>query len=182
MRMMHTYAEVQKKYGSHYQIELAIKRGELFRVSRGIYSDKRNVNPYMTISMRYPHAILTMDSAFYIHGLTDVIPQKTYLATRRNATRISDIRIKQIFIEDRFFEAGYQTLEYEGAVIRIYSKERMLIELMRNSKSLPLDYYKEVISNYRKAIDSLDMRAIEEYMELFDRNEYLFNILQREVL
>ena len=36
----------------------------------------------------HPLAVLTMDSAFYLHGLTDVIPELVYVATPRNTTRI----------------------------------------------------------------------------------------------
>jgi hypothetical protein len=182
IEMIYTYKEAQNKYGSNYQIEQGIKHGELFKLERGLYSNKPSISPYAAAARRYPHAIITMDSAYYIHGLTDVIPQTTHLATRRNATRIADARIKQFFTEDWLFEPGSVYMEYDNSTIRIYSKERMLVELMRNSKSLPLDYYKEIILSYRKQVDDLDIQSIEEYIGLFDRNEYMFNILQREVL
>jgi predicted transcriptional regulator of viral defense system len=123
-----------------------------------------------------------MDTAFYIHGLTDVVPDSTYLATKRNATRITEKDIIQVFIQEELFDAGVEKMTYDGSVIAIYNKERMLVEAMRNSKSMPFDYYKEIISNYRKQIDSLDFRKIEDYIGLFKRNGYLREILQREVL
>ena len=53
---------------------------------------------------------------------------------------------------------------------------------MRRQASLPLDYYKEVIESYRKIIDELDIALVEDYMSLFKKNDYMFDILQREVL
>ena len=182
MRMLITYKEAQKEYGSSYKVEHAIKRGELFKLSRGLYSTSRYVNPYSIISKKYPDAIITMDSAFFIHGLTDVIPDKIHLATRRNALRINDKSIRQYFLEEHLFEAGKISREYDRATINIYSLERLLVELMRNNTQMPLDYYKEIISSYRKIIDRIDIRAVEDHMSLFERNEYLFNIFQREVL
>lgn len=44
-----------------------------------------------------------MDSAFYYHNLTDVIPEKEYLALKRNSTKISDSRIKVVYYQEKFF-------------------------------------------------------------------------------
>lgn len=180
--MLETYAEVQRKYGSNYQIERAVERGDLFKVARGLYSSKQSVSPYAIAAKKYPEAIVTMDSAFYVHGLTDVVPDKINLATRRNASRIQDKRIKQHFTEEHLLEPGKTTVEYEGSEINIYNQERMLVELMRNNSQLPLDYYKEVILSYRRRIEDLDIRAIEGYIDIFERKDYLFDIFQREVL
>ncbi len=43
-------------------------------------------------------------------------------------------------------------LVVESATINIYDKERMLIELIRNKNQMAFDYYKEIISNYRKKL------------------------------
>ena len=64
----------------------------------------------------------------------------------------------------------------------MYNRERMLVEVMRRQASLPLDYYKEVISSYRKIVDELDIALVEDYMALFKKNDFMFDILQREVL
>jgi len=180
--MLYTYTEAQQKYGSPYQIEREVKQGNLYKIARGLYSREKEISPYAMITKLYPDAIITMDSAFFIHGLTDVIPDKINLATRRNASRIKDESIRQFFLEDRIFEPGKTTMEYDAVAISIYSQERMLIELMRNSASMPLDYYKEIILSYRKRIDDMDIRAIEDYMKLFQRNDYMFDIFQKEVL
>ena len=60
--------------------------------------------------------------------------------------------------------------------------ERMLVELLRSAGSMPLDYYKELIISYRKIVDDLDMREVEDYMALYKRADSLFDMLQREVL
>ena len=59
--------------------------------------------------------------------------------------------------------------------------ERLLIELIRKRASIPFDYYKEIIRNYRQISDELDMYKIEQYVSLFKNEVNLFDILQREV-
>ena len=123
-----------------------------------------------------------MDSALYAYGLTDVIPKETHLATNRNATRITRPGYRQYFIEEGLLDPGAVEIEREGGVVRMYNRERLLVEVMRRQASLPLDYYKKVIDSYRNIIDDLDIALVEDYMSLFKRNDYMSDILQREVL
>jgi hypothetical protein len=182
MKMLMTYKEAEKEYGSAYQIKQALKRKELTKLDTGLYSNRPRVSPFAMLSKKYPFAVITMDTAFYIHGLTDVTPDKTYLATKRNATRITEKTVVQVFVKEDIFAVGAEEMSYDDAIITIYNKERMLIEAMRSSKTLPFDYYKEIISNYRRQINNLDIRMIEDYIGLFKRNDYLYETLQREVL
>jgi len=180
--MLYNWKEINEKYGYPLKVREALSVGEIYKVGRGYYSDKQHINPFLLIATKYPYAIITMDTAFFIHGLTDVIPDNMYLATLRNATRITDDRVVQVFLSERIFEPGKAIQEYEGVQITIYDRERMLIEALRNSKTMPFDYYKEIIAGYRKIDDKLDYRKIEEYISFFQKRDYLYNMLRREVL
>jgi len=180
--MLYDWNEINKELGYPLKVREALDSGEIYRVRRGLYSDTSFVHPFSIVSAKYPYAIITSETAFYIHRLTDVIPDKTYLATKRNATRIADNDVTQVFMNEKIFEYGRIHMIYDGVTINIYDRERMLVEAIRNSKTMPFDYYKEIIANYRKISEDLDYNKIEEYISLFKRNKYLFNILQREVL
>ncbi len=179
--MIYNHKEIKEKYKSDYQIRKAIQREEIYKIEKNIYSDTKNVNYLEILSKKYKNAIFTMDSAFYFHNLTDVIPTKLNLATKRNALRIKDNKIVQVFVSEKLFEIGKTQIDIEGVTVNIYDKERMLIELIRNKKQLAFDYYKEIISNYRKIINSLDISKIEEYIEMFPHEEHIYESLQREV-
>ena len=58
----------------------------------------------------------------------------------------------------------------------------MLIELMRFKSKMPLDYYKEIIRNYRKLSFELDFGVVEEYANLFKNGSALMKSIQMEVL
>lgn len=180
--MIITYETASLEFGSSYNINKEIKAGRLYRVARGYYSDQRHVDPYELCALRFPQAVVTADSAFYLHGLTDVVPDKAHLATSRGSTRISDANVVQHFTREELLQPGKQLMSRSGVDVPVYSKERMLVELIRHASSVPLDYYSELIRAYRKIIDELDLYAVEEYIELFGRNEYMYNVLQKEVL
>ena len=182
MIMLFTYTEAKEEYGSDYQLQRAVAHGDLFKLASGLYSSSKNVSPYAAVAKKYPEAIVTMDSAFFIHGLTDVIPDRINLVTKRNALRIKDEAIKQHFIEKHLLLPGKSTMSYDGADINIYNLERLLVELMRSSSRMPLDYYKEIVVSFRRRVEDMNIRAIEDYINLFERKDFLFDIFQREVL
>ena len=92
-----------------------------------------------------------------------------------------DSTISRWFTTDKFFEIGRSTLQVNGVNIQIYDKERMLIELIRNRKSIGFDYYKEIISNYREIKDTLNTKKIAEYISKFATQDHLYDVIMKEV-
>ena len=179
--MIYTYKECKEKWSSNYQIKKQIAAGSLFQIEKGIYSDTPDVSTLAVISTKYPKAIFTMDSAFYYHGLTDVIPDEYHIATDKHSIYISDKRIRQYYIPSDILNTGVTTMTRRDATIRIYDKERMLIELLRYKNKLPFDYYKEILGNYRSLIYELDIERIQQYAATFPKTKMISEALDAEV-
>ena len=84
-------------------------------------------------------------------------------------------------MKDSIYKLGKTEIVYEGVTINIYDKERLLIDLARNKNRIGYDLYKEIISNYRKITDQLDISKIEHYLQYFNNSDKIFEILQDEV-
>ena len=179
--MLFSYADCFQKWKSDYQIKKQIADGNLYQIEKGIYSDEPNASTLAVISFKYPKGIITMDSAFYYHGLTDVIPDKFHIATDQHAIYINDNRVCQYYVFSNILNVGVTTMERRDAKIKIYDKERMLIELLRFKNKFPFDYYKEIIGNYRNIIYDLDIERIQEYAEEFPRKKMVNYALEMEV-
>jgi hypothetical protein len=180
--MLISYKKCIEKYGSKYMLKKALERGEIFQQDKGVYSEKKYVSTLEIVAWKYPKAIFTMNSAFYYYDLTDVIPGQYYLMTNRGAAKIADKRVAQIYENNDVLEMGVTHIEREGCRIPIYSKERMLVELMRNKNKLPFDYYKEILNNYRKIIDTLDIPEIQDYAYAMPKSRMIMEAIQMEVL
>ena len=179
---MKSRAECLAEYGSDYMIQQKVNAGELFKVGKATYSEKEHVPELAVLSHQFPNAVVTMHNAFFYHGLTDVIPDEYDLATDRDAAKIRDKRVRQYFSPSGFFEQGAETVYYKGYPVRMYSKERMLIELLRYKSKLPFDYYKEVLLNYRKIMPQLNIQLIQEYAYAAPRSGKIMETLQTEVM
>ena len=180
--MLLSYQACIDNYGSDYQIRKHIQNGTLFMLEKGIYSTSNRVSESDVIMTKYPKTVYTGYSAYFYHSLTDVIPDHHYLASRRTDTRIKDSRVIQSFLKDDIFDAGITGMEYNNSVIRIYNRERMLIELMRFKAKTPRDHYKEIISNYRQIVYELDFGLVEDYAALFKSGSTFMDMIQMEVL
>lgn len=179
--MLFSYKDCKQRYHTDYALRKALLSRELIKISRGIYSDNGKEYDLSVIGKTYPYAVFTMNSAFYYHGLTDTIPKKYYLITDKDSTKIKDSRVIQYFDNSNSLDLGTEQKEYDGSIIRVFSRERMLVELIRHKKKLPFDYYKEIIANYRKLLYQLDIQAIEEYAEKLPKTKLVMETLQMEV-
>ena len=180
--MLLSYQECINRYGSDYKLKKELAGGSIFLKEKGIYSTRRNTSEIDIIMHKYPKAVFTGQSAFYYHSLTDVIPDYYFLVTKRSDTRIRDSRVRQSFMKDEIFHSGITEMTYNNSTIRIFDRERMLIELMRSRAKIPLDYYKEVIQNYRKVSFELDFGLVEDYATMFRNGANLMEMIQMEVL
>ena len=180
--MIYTYSQCIEKYKSDYQLKKAVKRGDLYKLEKGLYSDTPKTARLEVIAAKYPEGVFTLHNAFYYYNLTDVIPEDYYIATASNAPAITDDDIRQIFMPEKTFGCGVTSMTRRGVKIRIYSREKLLVELLRYKNKLPYDYYKELIRNYRKIADELNMEEVQDYIEQSPKKGMIYNTLEKEIL
>ena len=179
--MLYTYTECLDRYKNDYQIRRAVDSGELRKIEPGIYSDEEFEFETAIISKKYPNAVFTMDSAFYYLGLTDTVPDKYFLVTDKDASKIRDARVMQSFDNNSILEVGMTVRDVDGVKIRMYGYERMLLELLRNKNKMPFDRYKEIIQNYRKRVDSMDITFLMDMAEEMPKSDMIIRALELEV-
>ena len=178
--MICSFKKLRNKY-TYREIKKLLEENKIYKIEKGIYSDNKNVNYLELINFKYPNAVFTLDSAFYYHNLTDVIPEKNVLAIKRDSCKYIDSNIRFVSYSPKYFDLGKATTIVDGVEIKIYDKERMLIELIRNRKSYGFDYYKEIINNYRELREQLDMGKITDYISVFPIEEHLYDVIMKEV-
>lgn len=180
--MLYSYAQCVELFGTDRKLKQALQHKKIFKIEKGVYSDREYEPELAVISMKYPNYIFTLNSAFYYHGLTDVIPDFYFLATPKEVKGIRDKRVKQKYENSSEFNLGVSKLIHNTIEIKIYNKERMLVELIRNKSKLPFDYYKEILLNYRKIVNELDIQAIQEYAYVLPKTNMVLETFQMEVL
>lgn len=179
--MLYTFTECKKKYGSPYQVEKAVRERVLFKMGVGVYSDSGEENELQIVQWRHPQAVMTLDSAYFYHDLTDAIPDMYYMATDCKARRIVDPLVRQFYMPEGTFDVGQTSIEYCGDTIRTYDLERLLIETARMKGKLAPDLYKEVILSFRKRAEKLEAYKIADYLQHFAKRDAIETVIYEEV-
>lgn len=160
---------------TEYSIRKQLDDGKLRLIERGYYStDPDDVfGNEVFISKKYPSAIITGLSAFFIYGLTDFVPEYFYLATEQHSFPIRRNDVKQSYQDPSFFEVGVIDKELEEGVVRTYDLERLLIELFRLKGKYPREIFYDVLSSFRKIKDQIDFYKLNQYLKRFSNGSSL---------
>ena len=179
--MLYRYRECREKYGSTYKIGKAVSGGVLFKLEEGVYSDTGEEDELEILQWRYPKAVMTLESAFFYHGLTDEIPEAYSLATERGSSKIEDSRVRQCFVPVGTIDIGKTQIEYDGDKVRIYDFERLVIELARLKTKVSYDLYKEVLESLRKRRDEIRPDVLQIYLRSFPKRGAIESIIYEEL-
>lgn len=179
--MLLSYEECIKRFQSYYQLKKQIDTRKIYKLEKGVYSTEKNVPELAIIAMKYPRAVLTINSALFFYGLTEEEPEYYYLATDKDDAKIIDKRVKQSFERKEYLYLGMTEAELCGSSVKVYSKERLLIEVVRNRRKFSYGYYRDIIRKYRKMINELDIDKINEYVSILPKSKMIIETLRREV-
>jgi hypothetical protein len=109
------------------------------------------------------------------------VPDKIHLSVERNGTKIKDSNVVQYFVPEKTGMLGVVNEELHGMNLRIFDKERLLIETVRHKTKMPLDLYREVIGSFRKIVHILYPAKMEDYIEMFPKKNVIFETIKNEV-
>lgn len=180
--MVYNYNEIIEIYNNWHGLEKALERKEVYKLDSGLYSFSEHVKELDIVVKRFNNPIFTLQSAFYYYGISDVIPDKYYISSNKNGTKYKKTFIKQVYMCGDILFLGLTSIDYLGTRISIYSKERLLIELIRYKHNLPYDYYKEIINYYRRSIGEINIQEVIDMANIFPKKELILRTIQEEVL
>ena len=180
--MIYNYEECIKQFGNDYQIKKAMTSGKLFKIGSGLYSSEKKVKDIEIFVKTHKGMVFTMESALYYLGISDAIPDKYVIATDKDSTKYKGSDIKQYYMNNDTISIGVINILFNGSLLPVFNKERMLIEVIRYKNKLPFDYYKEVVNYYRSHINDIDLSLVLDYLESFPKKQLITNTIQMEIL
>jgi len=140
---------------TRYTLYALLDRGEIERVSRGIYRlvDLPPIgNPdLVTIGLRAPNAVICLTSALSYHELTTQIPHEVSIAVVRGsrAPRIDHPPVHIYNFGKAAYGAGIQDHTIDGVTVKIYNPEKTLADCFKFRNKIGMDVVQEALKNYR---------------------------------
>ena len=168
-------------YGTKYRVGELVHAGKLFHIEDGIYADTADVPEVEVVLAKYPSSVLTLESAYYYYNMSDEIPDEYHLATDRKSARIVDDRGVQSYVPCGTLMIGATEIDVLDEHLRIYDKERLLIETMRYRTKLPYDLYREVIGSFREIRNEWYGSKIDDDLQHMPRMGAIMEAIRKEV-
>jgi predicted transcriptional regulator of viral defense system len=136
-------------------------QGEIELLSRGIYrlADLSALgNPdLVTVSLRYPKAVVCLVSALSFHEITTQIPYEVSVAVPRNTTlpKLDYPPLDAHWFSGQAYASGIEMHSVDGVKVQVYSPEKTLADCFKFQNKLGTEVVVEALRLYkeRKAVN-----------------------------
>ncbi len=162
-------------------LSILVKKGEIQKVSRGIYSKTNTiVDEMVCIQARFNNAIFSHGTALYLLDLTDRTPLSfsVTVPSGYNASNIKTRGIKVFFVKNELFELGSVNKNSpHGNEVKTYNLERTICDILRNRNRIDSQIINSALKRYviRK---ERDLHQLYHYAEIFHVQNLVRNSIE----
>lgn len=147
------------------------KSGDLERIAHGLYMDTSHLeDPFLVAQYRCPKGVFSMDTALYLHQLSDRNPVKfsiTIPSGWNTALLTESSRYRFFYLKDSLWEMGQSTIvSAYGNALTVYNVERTICDCIRKIDELDRDEVLSAVKTYMKRPDT-KWHELMIYAELF---------------
>lgn len=115
-------------------------KGDLIRVSRGIYSIRDEFKDIMfLLHNKYKVGVFSHESALYLHGLTDHNPEVHVMTVTRNYKTIksSEFKVQLKYVDKSILKLGMEINHTDmGNEIPAYNIERTICDIIKSDTKM----------------------------------------------
>ncbi|HRX00949.1 MAG TPA: type IV toxin-antitoxin system AbiEi family antitoxin domain-containing protein [Cyclobacteriaceae bacterium] len=133
-------------------LSILIKKGEIQRISRGVYSAANYmVDEMASMQARYKGAIFSHETALYLLGLTDRTPlfYSVTVPAVYNATPLKASGAKVYFVNRGLYLLGVITMKSPHRNdIKTFNLERTICDVLRNRNQIDVQLVNEALKKY----------------------------------
>ena len=133
-------------------ITLLLERGDIKRVSRGLYtSDDIFLDDMLILQTKFKNAIFSHETALFLLGLSDRNPLFFTLTVPSgyNASGLKRNGAKVFFIKPDLLELGLLSINSPfGNPIKTFDLERTICDIIRNRNKVDIQIENQALKNY----------------------------------
>ena len=143
-------------------------RGVVEPVSRGVYRlaamPPLRDPDLVTVSLRYPNAVICLVSALAYHDITTQIPHEVWVAVPRESRLPSPDHppVRGHRFSKVSYEAGIETHRIDGAAIKVYDREKTLADCFKFRNRIGMDVVLEALRLHRER-NGLNLKTLIGY-------------------
>lgn len=152
-----------------------VDEGKLEQVRKGLYILADDLpDEFALIQIQSAKAVFSYGTALYLWGLSDRTPHILDI-TVPQGTNISRLKrdtdnIRCHYVQPEVYDLGIAEVKSpQGAIVRLYDKERCICDLIRNKDKVDIQIYTQAIKDYFNA--KPDRRKLLKYSKVLGVEE-----------
>ena len=147
-----------------------VKKHNLTQIVRGFYArEDWIVDPYLIFQYTYPQFIYSFNSAIYLHGLGDILPNYLEVTGPFNYRPMSKNRddvMTHTDTVDESYNLGIIDIKTSlGNVVRTYDKEKTICDLIKHKDKIEFEVYVKALTRYARSKDK-DINKLMRYAQI----------------
>ena len=147
-----------------------VKKHNLIQVVRGFYArEDWIVDPYLIFQYTYPQFIYSFNSAIYLLGLGDILPNYLEVTGPFNYRPMSKNRddvMTHTDTVDESYNLGITDIKTSlGNVVRAYDKEKTICDLIKHKDKIEFEVYVKALTRYARSKDK-DINKLMRYAQI----------------
>lgn len=165
---------------SSYSINLALKSGLLERTRAGIYQASDSTEDiFYSLQQKYKRGIYSLETALYLWNLSDQYPFNLDMTFPRGYNHANlDIDISAHYqIKDLQNLGVTETKSFNGNIIKVYSPERTLAEILRAVNAVDVEIVTNAYKMWTKS-SKKDINALMDFANKFRVTKKINNYLE----
>jgi predicted transcriptional regulator of viral defense system len=153
------------------QLQDLTNRGELVRVSRGLYTlptaDFGEFQTYIEACTRFPRGTICLLSALRFHHLTTQNPDRVWMSfnNRWGAPSDNEISLRRVNMSGESLTAGVETHALDGFPLRVYNIPKTIADCFKYRSAIGLDVALEALKEAWTA-KKLDLNLLDRYARI----------------
>ena len=147
-----------------------VKKHNLIQIVRGFYArEDWIVDPYLIFQYTYPQFIYSFNSAIYLHGLGDILPNYLEVTGPFNYRPMSKNRddvVTHTDTVDESYNLGITDIKTSlGNVVKVYDKEKTICDLIKHKDKIEFEVYVKALTRYARSKDK-DINKLMRYAQI----------------
>ena len=147
-----------------------VKKHNLTQIVRGFYArEDWIVDPYLIFQYTYPHFIYSFNSAIYLQGLGDILPNYLEVTGPFNYRPMSknrdDVMTHTDTVDESYNLGITDTKTSLGNVVRVYDKEKTICDLIKHKDKIEFEVYVKALTRYARSKDK-DINKLMRYAQI----------------
>ena len=136
-------------------INALLEQGYLEKIRQGWYKvieNNKEKSESELIAALFPDGVICMHTALFYYQFSDRTPLDWDIAIDRDASKsrfkLDYPYVKPYYMEKKHLEYGISEANFEGVIMKIFDRDRLICECIRNENKMDKETYNKAIQAY----------------------------------